>query len=379
MAMQIFVARTDRRERRTSRRVAARRSRGTSSSPARPGPIARSGDVVVAAIGGGAPPFHGEPGAAIVALDRATGATRWRVGLDATAWSIITSIASSPHGGVIVGGTFAGTLRVGATVVSSAGDSDGFVAHVGGKGELLWLRRLGGPGADGIQGVAQHDDRIAIAGTFTAGADLLGAPLPAFDERSPYGDAFVAELDDTGARRWVSTFGGRANDTVIGVAIDGRGRVAVAATVRAAVTVNGVELHVQGPSDGLVVWFSPNGEPGSATLVGGTESDGISAIAAVDDRVVVGGYFSGSVHLGARTLTARGGDAYLAVLDPSGRIERTWHAAGDGREEIAVLGEVPGGFIAGITHTTALVIDDDTLPAPADPASGAAIVIRAAP
>ncbi len=361
------------------------------------GPIARTGEILVAAIGGGTPPFHGEPGAAVVALDRASGATRWRVGFDATEWAIITAIAPSPSG-VIVGGTFAGTLRVGPTVVSSAGDSDGFVAHVGAKGELVWLRRLGGPGADAIQGVAQAGDRIAIAGTFTAGADLLGVPLPPYDERSPYADAFVAELDDTGARRWSSTFGGRANDTVTGVAIDSKGRVAVAATVRSAITVNGVELHVKGPTDGLVVWLSPNGEPGSATLVGGTEVDGVNAITAVEDRVVIGGVFAGSLKLGKQTFAARGtGDAYLAVIDPDGSIEKAWQIAGNGREEIVTLGSVPGGFIAGVAHTDAIMIDgracpagstaegrcgsidDDTLPAPSDPAAGAAIVVRPAP
>ena len=111
----------------------------------------------------------------------------------------------------------------------------------------IWLIRLGGPGADTVQGVAASGDRIAIAGTFAAGADLLGQPLPAFDDRSVAADGFVAELDATGARRWAQTFGGKADEAVAGVAIDAAGRIAVAASVRDTVSVAGADHVASGP------------------------------------------------------------------------------------------------------------------------------------
>jgi len=338
---------------------------------------------------GAALQLHGEPSAAIVALDAATGAFAWRVPFDATELAIITSLAPLDSGGLVVGGMFSGTLRVGdattrgtATrdVVSSAGKSDGFVATLTADGHVGWIVRVGGGGPDAVQGVAARGDRIAIAGTFSPGAELLGEPFAAFDERLPFSDGFVAELDATGARRWSQTFGGKDDDAVAGVAIDTKQRVAVAATIRDTIRLDGKDLAARGDGDGLVAWFSPTGEPGATTILGGTGFDGLRAIAAVDDRVVVAGFFHGALALGKRALDSNNGDdSFLAVVDASGGVETSWHVAGPGREEITALTAVPGGFVAGIAHTAELAIDDAKLPAPADPASGAAVIGRPAP
>jgi hypothetical protein len=320
--------------------------------------------------------LRGDPAAVLAALDRTTGAARWRLAFDSTEWALLTSVAASGDD-LVVGGSFGGTLRVGARVVSSAGGSDGFVARISRAGQVAWLVRFGGSGADAVQGVATHGTRIAIAGTFTSGADLLGEPLTAVDERSPFGDAFVAELDGKGSRRWHATFGGRADDTVAGVAIDSRGRIVVAGSVRDVVRV-GSTMHVaQGASDGLVVWYGDDGELGANVLVGGADFDGVRAITALDDHVVIGGFFSGTIKLGERTLAAGGGDdSFLAALDSSGTIAASWHVGGAGREEITSLATIPGGFIAGVAHTKAASIDESSLAAPRERTSGSALVVR---
>jgi hypothetical protein len=360
--------------------------------PGSAGPIATTGDAVIVTLSSAAatkaawavPPgaplaIRGEPGAAIAAVDAKSGTAAWRLAFDATEWAVITSIAADASG-VVIGGTFSGTLRAATTVVSSAGKSDGFVARLSPTGTLAWLVRIGGPGADAVQGVATRADRTAVAGTFTAGADVRGTPLQPFDEKSPFGDGFVAELDVTGARLWSQSFGGKRDDTVAGVAIDTKGRVAVAATIRDAVRVGTNEVTAHGPSAGLVFWLSPTGEVGATTLLGGSDFDGLRAIAAVDDRVVVGGFFTGTLPLGKHAITAIGGDdAFLATINAAGDIESTWQVGGPGREEITALATVPGGFLAGITHSAAVSIGDDRLPSPADPTGGAALLERPAP
>jgi len=344
------------------------------------GPLAVSGSKVVAALGGarsvGGLELRGEPGAAVVALDAATGAVAWKLAIDATDWSVIGALAAAPDG-VLVGGSFTGTLRIADRAVGSGGKTDGFVARLTASGGLAWLIRLGGPGADSVQGVAMSGDRVAIAGTFTAGADLLGQPLPAYDDRSLAADGFVAELAADGSRRWVQTFGGKADEAVAGVAIDAAGRIAVAASVRETVHIAGADHVAGGPGDGLVAWWSPDGSAGTVTLLGGTDFDGLRAITAIGERVVVAGFFSGALRLGDHSLTAGGGDdAFLAELDPSGSIVTAWPVTGPGREEVTALSPLPGGFIAGIAHTAAASVGDDSLPAPRDPSSGAALVVR---
>jgi hypothetical protein len=342
------------------------------------GPLAVAGDNLAVTLGG-APALRGEPGAIVVGLDTKTGAEHWRTAIDSTEWSVISSVAPTQDG-FVIGGSFSGTLRADATVVSSAGGSDGFVARLSNTGKVLWLLRIGGAGADAVQGVAASAGRIAIAGTVSAGADVLGQPLPVLDERSPFADGFVAELDDTGVRRWSATFGGMSDDSVAGVAIDAAGRVIVAANARGAMHVGNSELMAQGASDGMVIWWQPGGERGPTVLLGGLEFDGLRAIAAVGDRVVVGGFFSGSMRLGDRVVTAGGGDdSFLVALDDAGNTVAAWQIAGEGREEIAALAATPEGFIAGITHTATASIEDAALPAPSDPMTGAALVIRGVP
>src|SRR6185436_13049247 len=188
------------------------------------GPLVRSGALVVAAIAGtvaaGGVSLRGSPGAIAIGLDAATGTVRWRLAIDSSEWAVITAAcpAGDGAGGVLLGGSFGGTLRAGARVVSSGGVGDGFVARVSAAGEVGFLIRVGGPGPDAVHGVAAAGDRLALAGTFSAGADLLGAALPAFDPQSLAADGFVAELDARAARpRWTATFGGKLDDAVAGV------------------------------------------------------------------------------------------------------------------------------------------------------------------
>lgn len=342
------------------------------------GPVAMAGEVIVAMGGSGSVAgilMRGQPGAALLALDGATGAIRWKLAVDATEWAVIAAVSATPDG-IAIAGSFAGTLRIADSVVASAGRTDGFVARLALDGTLQWLVRIGGEGADGIAGVALATDRVAIAGTFAAGADVLGEALESIDARSLLADAFVAELDRAGHRVWAKAFGSAADDHVAGVAIDARGRVVVAAIVREAMRIDGAEYVARGAADGLVAWFSPTGETGPALLLGGADFDGLRAICAVGERVVVGGFFSGALALGDRRLIAGGGDdAFLASL-ADGRVVESWPITGEGREEIVALSAIPGGFVVGISHTASATIGSATLASPADPLGGFGVVVR---
>ncbi|HEY1553958.1 MAG TPA: hypothetical protein VGF94_03940 [Kofleriaceae bacterium] len=351
------------------------------------GPLARGPVVVVAAVAGtgdaGAGPVRGEPGAALVGLDPGNGTPRWRLALDSTAWVTISALAVTEDS-VIVGGTFAGSLRGDARVVTSAGGGDGFVARVrAGDGAVEWLARVGGPGADAVLGVAAAGGRVAIAGTFAPGAELRGhelAPIPT-DQALPFGDAFVAELDARGDTVvWTATFGSKLDDSVAGVALARDGSVAVAATIRDVAHVGSIDVTARGPADGLVAWFAPDGTRGATAQLGGADFDGLSAITAAGDRAIVGGFFAGSLTLAGQTFTAGGGDdAFFAAVDERGAITHATQVGGDGREELVALSPVPAGFIAGIAHSARASIDGVQLPSPADPNSGAALVVRPFP
>jgi hypothetical protein len=350
--------------------------------------MTRAGGLLVVAVGGrghiqlsagatsgGGIDLRGDPGALLVALEAATGARRWQVTVDGSEWSQITSVAASGDD-IIVGGSFGGTLRIGERVVASAGGSDGFVARIH-DGQPVWLVRVGGAGADAVQGVAATKDRVAIAGTFTGSADVLGQAFDAFDERLPYADAFVADLDASrGTHHWHASFGGRGDESVAGVTIDAHGNIVVAGSVREVVRVGNQQLVTQGASDGIVVWYTADGGLGSSVLVGGLDFDGLRGITAVGDRVIVGGFFSGTLPLDQAIKADGGDDAFFAALDENGTIVRAWHVGGAGREDIAAIAAAPGGFVAGVQYSANANVDDEPLAAATDPLSGAAIVVR---
>ena len=342
------------------------------------GPLAASRSLVFATVGGksaAGEELRGEPGAVVVALDAATGTVKWKRALDASEWTVIAALAPFADG-VLVAGSFGGTLLAGTHSVSSGGKADGFVARIAANGDVAWLIRMGGVGVDGVQAIAATDDRIAIAGIFAAGADLLGETLTAYAPRTPRADGFVAELDPSGGRRWVQTFGHKLDDSVAGVAIDGSGRVAVAASVREVMRLGSTELVARGDADGAIGWWTKDGVPGAAVQLGGAEFDAVRALVAVGNAVVVAGVYSGTLRLEQRTFTAAGGDdAYLAAFE-NGVATRIWPVTGDGREEVAALAAVPGGFVAGVTHTAKAEVDGAPLVAPKNPLGGAALVLR---
>ncbi len=345
------------------------------------GPIAQQAPLLFASLAGtgtlAGQPVRGEPAAMVVALDQSTGASPWTTAIESSEWAQVTTVTGTARG-ALLGGAFSGTLRIGNAVVSSAGKSDGFVVRLGLTGEPEWLIRVGGPHADSVQGISARNGRLAIAGTFAAGAELEGIPLPAFDERAPYADGFVALLDErTGTRLWAATFGGKLDDSVAGVVIDDAENIVVAANARDTVHVGGIDLVAHGDADGLVAWWTKAGVASHAMLVGGPDFDGLRAISATGDRILVAGFFSGALQLGRRTLTAGGGDdAFIVALDTHGAVTESWQIGGSGREEVATLTGIPGGFLAGIAHTAAASIGGADLPAPKDPMSGAAIVVR---
>ena len=341
------------------------------------GPIARAGSLLaVTLVGTGEVAevaMRGSPGAVVLGLDAGTGATRWKLAVDSSDWALISAVAAIGDE-LLIAGTFSGTLRTGSHVVSSGGRHDGFVARIAATGEPRWLVRLGGPGGDAIQGVAARGERIAIAGTFSAGADLQGESFVPFDDRSLLADIFVAELDGAGRRKWTASFGGKAEDAVAGVAIDASGRIAVAATAQQTIRREGKDLVARGPSDGLIAWYGKDGAPGAAFLIGGLGADGLHAIAAVDDRIVVGGFFASSLDLGGSTLRAEGDDAFIAAFDGREVID-VLHVAGAGREELVSLAAVPGGICAAVAHTGGFTLTGATVRAP-HAEVGAALVIR---
>ena len=254
--------------------------------------------------------------------------------------------------------------------------SDGFVARVARDGAVEWLHRVGGAGADAVQGVALRGDRVAIAGTFASGAELGRRAVAAVRRRVPFADAFAAELDARPARA-----SGRrrsaARPTTASPASRSRraAAVAVAANLRGTMRQRSTNSR-SGPSDGLVVWLSLDGELGATRC----SAAPTSTACARSPRSAIARSSAASSR--ARSSSARRrsrGRRRRRVPRARRRVRRSmraWQVGGAGREERSRASRRARRLRRRRRAHRGPAVDGEHLPAPKDPQSGAALVVR---
>ncbi|HVV86111.1 MAG TPA: hypothetical protein VHE35_23795, partial [Kofleriaceae bacterium] len=308
--------------------------------------------------------LRGMPGAAVVLLG-ADGAPLRTIGVGATRWAMVRALAFDGDA-LLVGGAFAGTLRIGDRVVTSAGGVDGFWARVDGAGAVVSLARLGGHGFDAVTGLAVlTDGRLAITGTFTGKAELLDTVLDSAKDDQVGGDGFVAVVDAAGALAWARTWGGTLEDTAAGVVALAGGELAIAGTVTGEVEVAGRRLVTAGASDGLVAILGVDGAVRGATLVGGADVDSLTALAAAPGgaRVLVAGRYSGA--LATRTgdvATPTADAAFVALVDRDGVVAAAPIVTGAPTVELHLAADART-WLAAATSSAPLTLGADRLPA----------------
>ncbi|MFK7985313.1 MAG: putative metal-binding motif-containing protein [Sandaracinaceae bacterium] len=97
--------------------------------------------------------------------------------------------------GFLVSGSFGGSARIADDVVSSTGDTDGFVVKLSDAGSVAWHREFGGVGEDFASAATSNDDtgELYVSGRTTLPASFGGTP------RAGSGPAiFVLRLSSSG-------------------------------------------------------------------------------------------------------------------------------------------------------------------------------------
>lgn len=158
----------------------------------------------------------------IAKLDGATGNGVASVAFgNATGQSNPTSLAVDPAGKLLVGGSFTPALPLGSTTLSTAGGTDGFVAKLDPTAGLapIWAVRLGGTGADAVNGVATTSTGdVLVTGLFnktTTGVAALTAGS------TTAADAFLLKLDGaTGAAQFSAAYGDPVTQSGDAVAVN---------------------------------------------------------------------------------------------------------------------------------------------------------------
>lgn len=301
-------------------------------------------------------------------------------------------IALDPAGNSLVTGTFNGTATFGATTLTSAGQSDVFVAKYDPNGLLLWARRAGGAGFDGGAGIAVDASGSAyIIGSFE-GVATFGATSLINSSAVSYTDLFVAKYDPAGNLVWVRGTGTDfAADTGTAIAVDSVGNVLITGrsvqdTFGAAALNNIGRIFVaKYDPAGNPIWARKAGSFSGGNFDTGT---GIGADAA-GNVYVTGTFLSPVADFGGVLLTNLGsGDIFLSKYDPAGTLQWVRQAGGSGDDRpngIAVdaagnahiVGEFSGTAGFGVTNLASAGGAADVFIAKFNP-SGTAIWAQAA-
>jgi hypothetical protein len=142
---------------------------------------------------------------------------QWPMGVPATGDAEVTAIANASNGDTIVAGQYSGLLEYGGASLASEGLEDIFIARVRPGGQVVWVRRAGGPSVDTVRAISlDAANNVFIVGGFFGTARFGGSDLgtPGATDR----DGYVAKLDFDGSWRWARQMGGSGNDEASGAA-----------------------------------------------------------------------------------------------------------------------------------------------------------------
>lgn len=263
-------------------------------------------------------------------------------------------VATDSLGNTFVTGFFQGTALFDDVRLSSAGNSDVFVAKYDPQGALLWVRQAGGPGEDvGVDITLDSSANIYITGFFQEVIDFQGMRLRGVGGQ----DVFVAKYNSEGRPLWVRRAGGPSQDNGIGIATDENGRVFVTGWFQGKADFAGVELHAAGGPDIFLAMYDAEGRLLWARRAGGPALD-VGMGIAVDrgSHLFLTGFFEGRADFDGMELTSAGGqDVFLARYDQEGRLLWARRAGGPGQDNGLDLAVDQEGnlFITGFFQDTA--------------------------
>jgi hypothetical protein len=174
----------------------------------------------------------------------------------------LRAMAKTPDGGVVITGTFQGSVDFGcAQNLVTDGSFDFYVASYGPDGACKWAKNFGtATSSDAVYGIAVGaNGRVLVPGSTDSALDFGGGPLVHADY-----DPFIAVFDEDGNHVLSRVFPGAGYDTAAVGAIAPDGTLWIAGSVTAGLDFDGAlgnELTTVGAQPDLfVARFSATGE-----------------------------------------------------------------------------------------------------------------------
>ncbi|AKV01384.1 hypothetical protein AKJ09_08047 [Labilithrix luteola] len=241
--------------------------------------VTATGTVVAGIFSGGAltekpanainvPMVGGQTNGFVTELSAQTGAPLWAKGFGDTSGAgevQSTSAAGASNTGIVVGGSFTGTVDFGAGPHAAAGGSDAFVILLENKsGPPSWDKYFSGTGSDGIKRV-----RFDVCGrptvmlfTTSALSAMDGVSFPA-PQAGSGGASIIAKLDPKGKLLWANGVTPGGNVDLNGInqddfGIDAKNTARIVGNFRGTVDLgNGTPENAKGGSHPYEIVYGP--------------------------------------------------------------------------------------------------------------------------
>jgi hypothetical protein len=236
---------------------------------------------------------------------------------------IFTSVATDTASNYIFGGTFTGTKFIENNIsITSAGNTDCFIAKYDSLNNYAWVRRFGGTSADALNQVLVHTDgTIYITGVFSGSISFGTASLSSTGSQ----DMFVAKYSKDGVYLWSARVGGTGFDENPTIALDTSGNLLFSCTFANTISVGSTSITSTGNKDALVAKYSPSGTVLWTLKLGGI---GIESSAGVKTDFLGNVYCFGqftsntaTTTMGSITLTSQGvTDGFLTKISATGSV-----------------------------------------------------------
>ncbi|GAA4367909.1 hypothetical protein GCM10023185_40190 [Hymenobacter saemangeumensis] len=205
-------------------------------------------------------------------------------------------------GNVYVTGGFTQQITLGSHTVTSAGGTDVFVGKWSpAASDFVWVQRAGGPADDRSSSLAVNGANVYLGGTFESDTARFGSlflvneTLPGARNRT---DAYVVKLTDAGGAAgfvWAQRVGGTENDGIYALAVRGTDVYVAGIFDGARLNVGGSVLLNAGSTDLFVAKLSDAGSTARfewARQAGGTSYDIPISLAVSGPSVYLVGYFA---------------------------------------------------------------------------------------
>jgi len=193
-------------------------------------------------------------------------------------------------------------------MVVSKGGTDVFIANVDSKGELQWVKSIGGKGMD--QGrfiIRSGQGPMIVAGIFHDSFELEDTTLTSLGGS----DIFLAKYDITGKLLWVKQAGDVNNEEVNALAVDRFNNIYMTGNFRGSINFNKKTLYGILGTDVFITKYDALGNFVWARRAGGFMNDiGQSISSTLDGDVYITGVFKEDARFGRNFLLGNNDQTY---------------------------------------------------------------------